>query len=398
MRVVVTGFDSRGGVEPLAALAVRLREQGAEVTVCLPPDDEFAKRLADAGVEMVPFGQSVRSLATRPGPPDLPRRAAEVIANQREVLTSVAAGADVLVATGVMPACAGARTVAEQVGARYVYATFQQLTLPSPHHPPIAYPGRPLPAGADNAAMWDWDRESINLLFGAAVNNDREAQGLPPIDDVRDYVITAKPLLAADPVLSPWQPADLQVVQTGAWLLPDDRPLPADLLAFLDAGEPPVYVGFGSMPMHGATDLGQVVVDAVRQHGRRMVLSRGWADLASAGDDCFVTGEANHQALFRRVAAVVHHGGAGTTVTATWSGTPQVVVPQGVDQPYWASRVAELGIGAAHDGPAHDGAVLTVESLSAALGIALDRAARAAEVAELISLEGATVAAKMLAR
>jgi vancomycin aglycone glucosyltransferase len=387
VRVVVTGFDSRGGVEPLVALAVRLRERGADVTVCLPPDEEFAKRLAGVGIRMLPFGESVRPAATRPGPPDLPRRAVEVIANQRAVLGKVEA--DVVVAMGVMPACAGARTVAEKLGARYVYATFQQLTLPSPDHRPMAYPGRPFPSDAGIEQLWDWDRDSINLLFRDAVNADRRIQGLPPVDDVRDYVITAQPLLAADPVLSPWRAAELQVVPTGAWLLPDDRPLPADLLAFLDGGDPPVYVGFGSMPMH-QTDPGEVVA-AVRRHGRRLVLSRGWADLASVGDDCFVTGEANHQALFRRSAAVVHHGGAGTTVTAAWSGAPQVVVPQGADQPYWARRVAELGIGAAHDGPGP-----TAESLSAALGIALASERKARDVATLISTDGAARAAELL--
>jgi vancomycin aglycone glucosyltransferase len=384
---VVTGFDSRGGVEPLVALAVRLREQGAEVAVCLPPDEEFEQRLAGAGVAMLPFGPAVRPAATRPGPPDLPRRAAEVIANQRDVLGKVEA--DVVVATGVMPACAGARTVAEKLGARYVYATFQQLTLPSPDHPPIAYVGRPFPADASVEQLWDWDRDSINLLFRDAVNADREIQGLPPIDDVRDYVITAQPLLAADPVLSPWREAELRVVQTGAWLLPDERPLPADLVSFLDAGDPPVYVGFGSMPMRHTDP--REVVEAVRRHGRRLVLSRGWADLESAGDDCFVTGEANHQALFRRSAAVVHHGGAGTTVTAAWAGTPQVVVPQGADQPHWARRVAELGIGAAHDGPAP-----TVESLAEALGTALAAKGRAAAIARTIPTDGAATAAKIV--
>ncbi|EWM18417.1 hypothetical protein KUTG_08721 [Kutzneria sp. 744] len=264
--------------------------------------------------------------------------------------------------------------------------------VPAAHAAVAAPPAdRPFPAGADIPALWDWDRDSINLLFGAAVNNDRARLGLPEVDDVRDYVITDRPLLAADPVLSPWREAELQVVQTGAWLLPDDRPLPADLARFLDDGEPPVYVGFGSMPMHQATDLGEVVVEAVRRHGRRMVLSRGWADLESAGDDCFVTGEANHQALFRRSAAVVHHGGAGTTVTAAWAGTPQVVVPQGADQPHWASRVAELGIGAAHDGPAP-----TVESLADALGTALASKKRAAAIAATIPTDGAATAAQIV--
>ena len=378
------------------ALAVRLREQGAEVTVCLPPDQEFEQRLAGAGVRMAPFGKSVRPLATaaRPvQPKDLPQRAVEVIANQHRALSTVTEGADVLVATGVVPACAGARSLADKLGVRYVYATFQQLTLPSPYHPPIAYPGRPFPPDADLAAMWDWDAASINLLFRDALNNHRTELGLPPVDDVRDYVITDRPVLAADRVLSPWRPADLDVVQTGAWLLPDERPLPSELLDFLDAGEPPVYVGFGSMPMRGSTDLGRVVVDAVRAHGRRAVLSRGWADLEAIGDDCFVVGEANHQALFRRVAAIVHHGGAGTTVTATWSGVPQVVVAQTADQPYWASRVAALGIGVAHDGP-----VPTTESLSAALAVALrsDTRARARVVAGSIRADGAETAASLL--
>lgn len=396
MRVVVSGYDSRGGVEPLVALAVRLRGLGAEVVVCLPPDEEFEKRLAGAGVRMAPFGQPVRPAATATRPvaaKSLPQRAAEVIADQHGTLREVADGADVLVATGVMPACAGARSLADKLGIRYVYATFQQLTLPSPHHPPIAYPGRPFPAGADVRAMWDWDAESINLLFRDVLNAHRAELGLPPVADVRDYVLTDRPLLAADPVLSPWLRSDLDVVQTGAWLLPDDRLLPAELLAFLDGGEPPVYVGFGSTPMRGSTELGRVVMDAVRAHGRRAVLSRGWADLDQVADDCVVVGETNHQALFRRAAAVVHHGGAGTTVTATRSGTPQVVVPQAADQPYWASRVAELGVGVAHDGP-----VPTVESLSAALGTALAPQTReqAAAVAGWIREDGATVAANLL--
>jgi UDP:flavonoid glycosyltransferase YjiC (YdhE family) len=99
------------------------------------------------------------------------------------------------------------------------------------------------------------------------------------------------------------------------------------------------------------------------------------------------------QALFGRVAAVVHHGGAGTTTTAARSGAPQVVMPQWADQPYWARRVAKLGIGAAHDSPAP-----TTESLSAALSTALtpETRARATAVAGRIRTDGATVAATLL--
>ena len=144
-------------------------------------------------------------------------------------------------------------------------------------------------------------------------------------------------------------------MQTGAWILPDQRPLPAELESFLDAGTPPVYVGFGSMA--APTDIARVAIDAIRAQGHRALVARGWAHLALIDDrdDCLAVGEVNQQALFGRVAAAVHHGGAGTTTTAARAGAPQVVVPQMADQPYWAGRVADLGIGAAHDGPAQAG-------------------------------------------
>ncbi|MFF3510764.1 glycosyltransferase [Streptomyces sp. NPDC002573] len=398
MRVLLSTYGSRGDVEPLAGLAVRLRELGVEARVCAPPDEEFARRLAGVGVSLVPVGRSARALTTAaPAPTSLPQRAAELIAGQFDTLVAAAEGCDALVATGVLPAAAGALSVAEKLGIPSVSVTFQQLTLPSPHHPPLAYPGRPFPSEVtDNRVLWDLDARSIDELFGAALNTNRASIGLPPVDHVRDYVIGGRPWLATDPVLDPWQDTpDFDVVQTGAWILPDTRPLPAELVAFLDAGAPPVYVGFGSMPLHASGDAGRVVVEAVRAQGRRVIVARGWAELALADerDDCFVVGEVNHQALFGRVAAVVHHGGAGTTTTATRAGAPQVVVPQATDQPYWAGRVAALGIGAAHDGPTP-----TVESLSAALETVLapETGARARSVAATVRADGTTVAAKLL--
>jgi vancomycin aglycone glucosyltransferase len=400
MRVLLSTYDSRGGVEPLVGLAVRLRALGAEVQVCAPPDEEFAERLAGVGVPLVPVGQSVRALVTGATPPsaaDLPRRAADLIAAQFHKVPAAAEGCDALVATGILPAAAGAQSVAEKLGIRYVYASYQPVSLPSPHHPPHPWPGRPLaPDVTDNRVLWDLDAQSANALFGEVLNTHRASIGLPPVDNVRDHVFTDHPWLATDPILSPWQePADLGVVQTGAWILTDERPLPAELEAFLDAGAPPVYVGFGSMPMRASTDLARVAIEAVRAQGRRVLIARGWADLAliDDADDCFAVGEVNQQALFRRVAAVVHHGGAGTTTTATRAGAPQVVVPQGADQPYWAGRVADLGIGMAHDGPTP-----TTESLSAALKTTLtpETRARATAVAGTIRTDGATVAATLL--
>ncbi|WP_316767930.1 glycosyltransferase [Streptomyces sasae] len=396
MRVLLMGYGSRGDVEPLAGLAVALRANGAEARVCAPPDQEFVELLARAGVPHVPFGPSVRALVTRPkpSPGDAFKLAPELVAAHFDTVGPAAEGCDALVASGLMPA--GARSVAEKLGIRYVLASFHPFGMPSSHFPPPGRPGPPAPAGADLRTLWKVDAERVNALYGEALNTHRAALGLPPVDNVRDHVFTERPWLAADPSLAPWQDmTDLHLVQTGAWLLPDERPLAAEVEAFLEAGEPPVYVGFGSMAMRGAPDAARVAVEAVRAQGRRVLVGRGWADLAPVDgkDDCLAIGEINHQALFRRVAAVVHHGGAGTTTAAAVAGAPQVVVPQFVDQPHWAARVAALGIGAAHDGPTP-----TFDSLSAALATALapETRARAAAVAATMRTDGATTAARLL--
>jgi vancomycin aglycone glucosyltransferase len=365
MRVLLSTYDSRGGVEPLAALAVRLRALGADALVCAPPD--CADRLAELGVPLVPAGEPVRALvhrATPPSPADVPRLTAELIATWFDTVAAAAEGCDALVASGVIPAAVGARSVAEKLGIPCVHVSYCPIFLPSPHHRPHPLPGRPLPPEVtDNRVLWELDAQGYNAVFGPALNTQRVANGLPPVRNVRDFLLGDHPWLAADPVLAPWpEPANPGVVQTGAWILPDERPLPVELEAFLDAGPPPVYVGFGSM--RAPQDIARVAIEAIRAQGRRALVACGWAGLAPIDDrdDCFAVGEVNQQALFGRVAAVVHHGGAGTTTTATRAGAPQVVVPQWADQPYWASRVAGLGIGVAHDVQAP-----TAESLSAAL-------------------------------
>jgi vancomycin aglycone glucosyltransferase len=396
MRVLLSTYDSRGGVEPLAALAVRLRALGADALVCAPPD--CADRLAELGVPLVPAGEPVRALvhrATPPSPADVPRLTAELIATWFDTVAAAAEGCDALVASGVIPAAVGARSVAEKLGIPCVHVSYCPIFLPSPHHRPHPLPGRPLPPEVtDNRVLWELDAQGYNAVFGPALNTQRVANGLPPVRNVRDFLLGDHPWLAADPVLAPWpEPANPGVVQTGAWILPDERPLPVELEAFLDAGPPPVYVGFGSM--RAPQDIARVAIEAIRAQGRRALVACGWAGLAPIDDrdDCFAVGEVNQQALFGRVAAVVHHGGAGTTTTATRAGAPQVVVPQWADQPYWASRVAGLGIGVAHDVQAP-----TAESLSAALKTALapETRTRAGAVAGTIRADGATVAAELL--
>jgi vancomycin aglycone glucosyltransferase len=396
VRVLLWTYDTRGGIEPLIGLAVQLQALGAQVRVCAPPDEGLEERTAGFGVPIVPFRDSLRAAATATTP-DLYQYVDELIGAQFDTLAAAAEGCDALVATGFMPIAAGARSATEKLGLHYVYATYSPTNLPSAHHPPEASARAPVPPGLiDNRMLWDIHGQNANALFGPMLNRHRASIGLPPVFSVRRHALTDRPWLAADPTLGPWlKPADLDVVQTGAWLLPDERPLPAELLAFLDAGPPPVYVGFGSMAMGTSKDIAGVAIEAIRAQGHRTLLSQGWADLALIDDrdDCFAVGEVNQQALFGRVAAVVHHGGSGTTRTAARAGAPQVVIPQVGDQPYWAGRVAELGIGTAHIGQ-----TVTTESLSAALKKALapETSARSSAVAGTIRTDGATVAAKLL--
>ncbi|MFJ3195972.1 glycosyltransferase [Streptomyces griseoviridis] len=396
MRVLLSTYGTRGDVEPLVALAVRLRARGAEVRMCAPPDEEFAERLAGLGVSLVPVGPPVRELTRGTGLPsdaELARYRSELLDTQFALLPAALDGCDVLVAAGLGQIAA--RSVAEAAGVRYVYVSYAAVHLPSPHHAPPPRPGWPKPTETDNRTLWALDAELLDAQYAEQLNAHRAALGLPPVGTVRDHVLTDRPWLAADPAVGPWRTIPgLEVVQTGTWSLPDERPLPDDLLTFLDAGAPPVYVGFGSMSP--ARDIARGVIEALRAQGHRALVSRGWAELGliDDGDDCFAVGEVNHQRLFGRVAAVVHHGGAGTTVTAARAGVPQLLVTAPIsDNPYWAGQVAELGVGAALEGPAP-----SAESLGVALDnvLAPETRERARALAAEVRTDGAAVAAGLL--
>ncbi|MFK0248216.1 glycosyltransferase [Amycolatopsis azurea] len=370
MRVLLWARGSRGDVEPLVALAAKLRETGAEVRMCAPPDS--AARLAEIGVPLVPVERWKGASASH-GTPDAE---AGSNAERLEQILKVAEGCDVVVAAGLLSGAVAVRSVAEKLGIPYFNVVLCPIHLPSALPP---------------SQRADYNQGTDNLI-GGMLNDQRVALGLPPVKNLFDYAATDRPWLAADPLLATVRPGE-EALQTGAWILPDERPLSPELEAFLAAGEPPVYVGFGSSPE--TADVARAAITAVRAQGHRVLLSRGWADLALPDDgaDCFAIGEANFQKLFRRVAAVVHHEGTGTTHVAARAGVPQVVVRHIVGQVYYSERIADLGIGVAIDGPAP-----TVESLSDALTTALsaETRARAADVAGRIRTDGPSVAVELL--
>jgi vancomycin aglycone glucosyltransferase len=361
MRVLLSTIGSRGDAQPLVALASQLKILGQEVHLCVPPD--FREWIESLGMPVTTIGPELRKMtAARPAAttpvftPEQRRQLAEAsVAAQFETVAKAAEGCDVIVAATALQIAA--RSVAEKKGIPYFFVAYCPAVLPSPHHAPPPLP--PLPGEtppsptADNRELWARDTERFNSLFAAVLNSHRAAIGLEPVEDVRSHIFGERPWLAADPTLAPWpDPADPSVFQTGAWILPDERPLSRELETFLESGDPPVYFGFGSI--RAPQGLSQVMVETARAVGRRALVSRGWADLSLVDDepDFLAIGEVNQHVLFTRVAAVVHHGGAGTTTAAALAGAPQVVIPQMYDQHYWAQRIVHLGIGTAH-APAH---------------------------------------------
>jgi vancomycin aglycone glucosyltransferase len=318
--------------------------------------------------------------------------AESTVSTQFETLTSAAQECDVIVAATALQVAA--RSVTEKMGIHYVFAVYAPVVLPSPHHAPPPLPGEAPRTTNDNTELWAQNAARFNDLFGAAVNARRASLGLAEISDVRSHMMTDQPWLAADATLGPWPDlADSRVFQTGAWILPDERPLSRDLQTFLESGDQPIYFGFGST--RAFAEAGPVTLHAARALGRRSIVSQGWFDdsLVENEPDCLSIGEVNVHALFPQVAAVVHHGGAGTTTAAALAGVPQVVMPNHYDQHYWAQRVDTLGIGVAHAaGPP------TRDSLASALAQSLrpEVVARARAVAAAVRRDGTRVAAERL--
>jgi vancomycin aglycone glucosyltransferase len=399
MRILLSTIGSRGDVQPLVAIALALQALDQEVRLCVPPD--FRDWIESLGMPVTPIGPELRSTgkanstAVSPTPEQRRQMMADTVAIQFETLSAAAQGCDVIV--GATALQIAAPSVAEKIGIPYVFVAYCPIVLPSPHHaPPVLgmLGDAPTLAKVDYRELWVQDAQRWNDMWGGLLNSHRAALGLAPISDVRRYILTEQPWLAADPTLAPWpDPADQSVFQTGAWILPDERPLSPELEAFLKAGESPVYFGFGSI--RAPENLSQVMITSARSLGRRAIISQGWADLSLVDHepDCLVIGEVNQQALFKRVAAVVHHGGAGTTTIAALAGATQVVIPQMYDQHYWAQRIHNLGIGIAH-APGTP----TSDSLKIALQLALhpDMAARAQSIATTVQRNGVQTAAQRL--
>lgn len=421
MRIALLTAGTRGDVQPYIALARALARAGHAATVVAPRAfeplaREYGVAFHPAGADEWPTPERLREAAgemdglSRKGNLALIRRVMEVFAQHMTRYTAEA-----------LPACEGAEAVgygaltsfaalsiAEKLGIKYfaamLQAAFPTRELPSPLFPP----GPSWIPGYNRLSHWAADRIIWRMSRESALRLRREVLGLPPWEGwIFDTLRKAAPpvLVGVSPTVLPrprdWEP---YLHMTGYWFL--DEPAgwtpPRALAEFLASGPAPVCVGFGSMPSTDPAADVRTIVTALARAGQRGIIFSGWAELHAHARELPPTvlaiDSAPHAWVFPRAAAVVHHGGAGTTGAAFRAGVPQVVVPVGTDQPFWAHRVAHLGAGPAPIPRKR----LTVDRLAAAISRAVGDdgiRARAHDVGERVRTEdGATRAVEILER
>ena len=351
MKLAVTAEGTRGDIYPMLALAERIEASGNEVVFCAPPD--FEEETRARGLAFRSVGRDIREYLTAEagslhgGALAMAKAAGEMmkdnVGRQFADLRAAATGCDGILSAGTQIA---AGSIAEHLGVPHRFIAYDPILLPSETHPPVFCRRPNLPRWV-NRLLWRVQGRLLHLGMGKTVNNERVTLGLPPTRDLYGLLLGKDPLLAAEERLAPIPP-DAQRVQCIGCLHPfDETPLPEKLETFLDAGPPPVYIGFGSMTDPDPQRSTALLLDAIERAEVRAIVSAGWAGLGAVSlpGHVEVVGAVDHSSLFRRVSVVVHHGGAGTTTTAARAGVPQILVPHVLDQFHWAARIQRLGVG-----------------------------------------------------
>lgn len=362
-RVILLGLGSRGDVAPLVRLGAAMRREGHEVTVVTSDDHQDTVRAAELSFVSCAPGMRIEqspeladesrrsrfetSLGTVLTLRNIMRTLAEPLADVLDELVTP----DHLFVTGVL----GASLSAALRRARHcdaVNVTFA-ATVPTAYggsYISALLPGRVSRLNRGNALAAQRGFLSLTSAPGRELACHL-GQRLTVTDVTREFTV-APTLVGTSPLLAPRAPDWPEwVCVTGAWAASQSDqqpPLPRDLEAFLADGPPPVYVGFGSaVSRDPAGDL-VLFAEAARDAGVRVVARRSdWlvADSTSLGPHAHVIGTVSHDLLLARTAAVIHHGGAGTTVAALRAGVPSSVIWHNVDQPFHARRSAQLGVG-----------------------------------------------------
>jgi vancomycin aglycone glucosyltransferase len=348
MRILLVSHGTRGDVQPIVALGVALKARGHLVQLVAPAN--FVAWVRGYGLDMQSDGIDVEALlrSSGTGLQSLSwqmRYLSHTTPLLFEPVARASEGCELIVCAGIQFAAA---SVAQWRNVPYAHVVFCPCATPNSATPPPNVHTQALPRWI-NRLLWQAGGPLADLALRGPINRGRASLGLEALDNPISQILKGRTILAADRDLGPL-PADApkRAVSTDAWVLDEPGTLDARVEAFLQQGPAPIYIGFGSMIAPRAPELVAKAVAAVRAVGRRAVIAGGWAALEAhvqETDDVMIIDNVPHSLIFPRVAAAVHHGGAGTTTAGARAGVPQVLLPHILDQYYWAHRVEVLGLG-----------------------------------------------------
>jgi UDP:flavonoid glycosyltransferase YjiC (YdhE family) len=386
----------------MLALAQTLLARGHHPVIAAPPN--FASWAQNLGFEFAPVGVDIQvflaehSQALTGNPLKMLKEASRYFNEQMPLqamqLQAVAAGAQALIYGGL---ALTAPSVADHLRLPVLGVLYTNCLLPSSQHPPISIPWHGLPPWM-NDLLWRANNLLGESLVLDTVNTVRSGFGLPTIKHIRKHLFDEHPVvIAADEVLFPDDPLWNGRYPHSNYLFFDDpAPLDPELDAWLADGEPPVFVGFGSMSGAGTSRVENMIVKAVCATNRRCIVGAGWAGLGTGAlpSNWRVVRDAPHALLFPRTAVVVHHGGSGTMAQALRAGVPQVLLPLILDQFHHAHRLHLAGI-APDPVPMEK---VTADRLSTAIhtALALPPGPRLAAAQRLRAADGRTQVAQRL--
>jgi sterol 3beta-glucosyltransferase len=362
MRIVIFAAGSQGDIQPCLRLGKGLQGVGFDILLAAPQN--FAGLSQGQGVpfhalrgdvQKIMAGDTGREFMERSGANPI-----QSIAAMRKMLGPVAIqmaedaleasrDADAFITLAVFAPFG--KTIAEICNIPLI------LVEPTPMLPTGDFPAPGFPVQKNLGGMFNHLSgfamlEVIWQWYHPFVNEFRKRYGLRALHGSDFYrTLTSTPLLGAySPMVIP-HPSDWRdnVHITGYWFQEDANEWhpSVELETFLKEGEAPVYIGFGSMAGRDPERFARIVIDALMKTGQRGVIATGWGGMSmmQVPKNVFVLDSAPHGWLFSRMAAVVHHGGAGTTAEGLRAGMPSVIVPFTVDQPFWGNRVNALGAG-----------------------------------------------------
>ncbi|KAJ8124431.1 hypothetical protein O1611_g9210 [Lasiodiplodia mahajangana] len=372
LNIVIQVVGSRGDVQPFVALGTELQNDGHRVR--LATHNTFERFVLDPGLEFYPIGgdpgELMAYMVKNPGliPSMESLRAGDIQKKRKMVLQML---------EGCWQACispdpkTGAPFVANAIIANppsFAHIHCAQalgvplhlmFTMPWTSTRVFSHPLANMKTKSENQGKANFVSFSIVEWMtwqglGDIINDWRNTLDLEPVP------LTEGPNLAETlkiPFTYCWSPSLIpkpfdwpEYIDVCGFFFrqPPQYNPPAELKEFLQNGPPPIYIGFGSIVIDNPVEMTRLILEATREVGVRALISRGWSGLGDTGnidDHVMYLDDCPHEWLFQHVAAVVHHGGAGTTACGLRYGCPTAVVPFFGDQPFWGSMIAAAGAG-----------------------------------------------------